>query len=277
MSTWNGNGVAESVGDSQRRTIPFDYTFEFKLEGKKANVLNRTVSVSVEASFSVVSVGYGVVPRASSIVFGIDNRVSRRLIARTRLTRTGAIRFPRGGPNRPPLLAMTPLDRVFASFGAKVEKLREDKIEIPFLRNEAGPEALLRYGFRLNPEFADLALGAGVRQLPDRVLKELFQTVAAPPERIQFRYAIFDEGTGRSFQSDPILSTAGLGAADGTRPFRTFTPSIVFAPRSTIRIDVTEVSEFAGDLSIVLHGYKQLGGQGAPTNVRRLERARRSR
>ncbi len=78
---------------------------------------------------------------------------------------------------------------------------------------------------------------------------------------IQFLYEIFDEGTGRAFQNEPVLSTAGLGDPDGERPFRHFATPIVFEPMTTIRLEVTEASDLAGSLHITLHGYKTLLGR----------------
>ena len=80
---------------------------------------------------------------------------------------------------------------------------------------------------------------------------------------IDFKYSIVDSGTGRELQNQPILNIAGLGTADGERPFRPFPKPMAFLPRSTIRIEVEEISEgslYAGaELQIVLHGYKMLG------------------
>jgi hypothetical protein len=80
---------------------------------------------------------------------------------------------------------------------------------------------------------------------------------------IDFKYSIVDSGSGRELQNQPILNIAGLGRADGDRPFRPFPKPMMFLPRSTIRIEVEEVSEgplYAGaELQIVLHGYKMLG------------------
>ncbi len=86
-----------------------------------------------------------------------------------------------------------------------------------------------------------------------------------PPERVQFLYALYDKGTGRSFQSEPLLNIAGLGISDGDRPFRYFATPIVFAPRSTIQLDVIPKTDFRGELYVTLHGYKVLGGAGTPT------------
>jgi len=80
---------------------------------------------------------------------------------------------------------------------------------------------------------------------------------------IEFQYSIVDSGTGRELQNQPIHNIAGLGSAEGRRPFRPFPKPMTFLPRSTIRIEVEEISEgslYAGaELQIVFHGYKVLG------------------
>lgn len=80
---------------------------------------------------------------------------------------------------------------------------------------------------------------------------------------IEFKYSIVDSGTGRELQNQPIHNIAGLGEATGERPFRPFAKPMLFLPRSTIRIEIEEISEgplYAGaELFIVLHGYKMLG------------------
>jgi hypothetical protein len=139
------------------------------------------------------------------------------------------------------------------------------------LKGETGPEAVFKNGLKLNPEFAELALLTlgSVSPPPVGVLENLFQVVGSPPEQIQFLYALFDDGSGREFQSEPILNIAGLGISNGDRPFRYFAQPITFALRSIIRMEVTEVSDFTGELHVSLHGYKILGGAGTPTDVRR--------
>jgi len=72
---------------------------------------------------------------------------------------------------------------------------------------------------------------------------------------IDFKYSIVDSGTGRELQNQPIYNIAGLGKADGDRPFRPFPKPMMFLPRSTIRIEVEELSEGPfykdGELQIV--------------------------
>ena len=91
---------------------------------------------------------------------------------------------------------------------------------------------------------------------------------------IDFKYSIVDSGTGRELQNQPIHNIAGLGESTGDRPFRPLAKPMLFMPRSTIRIEIEEISvgplygyEFppgsglriGAELFIVLHGYKILG------------------
>lgn len=83
---------------------------------------------------------------------------------------------------------------------------------------------------------------------------------------IDFRYSIVDSGSGRELQNRPIHNIAGLGEPTGERPFRVLAKPMLFMPRSTVRIEVEEVTggdvdkTIAGaELFIVLHGYKMLG------------------
>jgi hypothetical protein len=95
---------------------------------------------------------------------------------------------------------------------------------------------------------------------------------------IDFKYSVVDSGTGRELQNQPIHNIAGLGEATGERPFRPLAKPMLFMPRSTIRIEIEEISEgsiygydelnqsnqktgnrIGAELFIVLHGYKILG------------------
>jgi hypothetical protein len=80
---------------------------------------------------------------------------------------------------------------------------------------------------------------------------------------IHFLYSIVDSGSGRELQNKSVHNIAGLGAADGNRPFRPFARPVPFVPRATIRIEIEELSEGPffknGTLFLVLHGYKRLG------------------
>jgi hypothetical protein len=242
----NGFGEGIAAPPAARRTIPFDYAFRFdgpnnELKGQPGLVHNSTVDISIEAAFTAVSIGYGVVPTVQPIEFGIPPPAF--IIFGTQF-------LPQS------------LDEVIS---ALAKRLEED-VKLPGGRIGPRTAAVLRDGIRLNPEFAEEILLASSGGSPSsEILERAFQAVAAPPERIAFKYALFDHGSGREFQSEPILNIAGLGSSDGKRPFRYFARPIEFAPRSTIRLQITEVSAFQGELHVALHGYKTLGTPGTPT------------
>lgn len=158
--------------------------------------------------------------------------------------------------------------------------LRED---VFIERNEIGPAtaAAISRGFRLNPNTARAMLAdSGAAPLDPAGLASLFATNGGgvDPKDVQFLYALFDDGSGRAFQSDPVLSTAGLGTADGERPFRPFARQIRFEPRATIKLEVTPLTSFHGELHVALHGYRILGEHGsatAPAAYARRQRGRR--
>jgi hypothetical protein len=246
------NGFAESTAmPVLRRTIPFDYAFRYELHGERNLVQNSTVSVSIEAAFTAVSIGYGVVPTVQPIEFGIPPPI------------------PAGGGIAlaaiPPRFLPASLDEVIVALA----KTLDEDVKLPGGRIGPRTAAVLRDGIRLNPEFAEkILLATAGGSLSGEILGRAFRAVAAPPERIAFKYALFDDGSGREFQSEPILNLAGLGASDGGRPFRYFARPIEFAPRSAIRMQITELSEFQGELHVSLQGYKTLGGFGTPTGAR---------
>jgi hypothetical protein len=66
-----------------------------------------------------------------------------------------------------------------------------------------------------------------------------------------------DTGTGRELQNQSLNNVAGLGIANGDRPFKRLIRPMIFHPRSTIRVSVRE--HFGrGRLYLVFHGYKLL-------------------
>lgn len=235
-----------------RRTVAFDYAFRFDLTGTPDKRWSKTVTVSTEADFVAVSIGYGVIPKVTPIVFGFrpaDPAATRGLQFET-------IRF----------------EDVLSWLAAALP------VTAGSLKGPLGAQAALAHGIKLNPTFAEVALLhiQNHRGLPSSLLRDLFQVVGPPPEEIQFLYALFDDGTGREFQSEPILNTAGLGISDGDRPFRAFPRPITFTRQSTIRMEVTEISEFKGQLHVALQGYKVLGAPDTPTG-RAVRAARRGR
>jgi len=244
-SRFSRSASASPGNAPERRGIPFDYAFRYELQGKPGNVINSLVTISIEATFTAVSIGYGVVPKVQPIVFGPE-------------------------PEAPPpgeIFRLAPQALLDISLGDIFRGLdRQLTATSTTLRGETGADAVFKNGLKLNPSVAELALqDPEDGLLSSNVLERLFQVVGSPSELIQFKYAIFDEGSGREFQSEPILNIAGLGSAGGERPFRYFAQPVTFRPRSTIRMEVTEVSDFQGELHVSLHGYKVLGGSDSPT------------
>ncbi len=224
----------QSIGEASRRTIPFDYSFQFDLQGQ-GKVLRKSVDVSVEGTFIAVSIGYGVIPQIESMEFGPE---AGEIVSNVALR------------DIPLSAVMDAADRLLTNHPG-------------LARGRTAGDAVLLQGIRLNPTMAHVGLLQG--PLPDRVVSRLFRLAGSGTSEIQFLYALTDEGTGRSFQSEPILNTAGLGISNGDRPFRHFYPPITFTPRSKISLEITEVSNFVGTLYVSLQGYKVLGAADSPT------------
>ena len=119
------------------------------------------------------------------------------------------------------------------------------------------PRFALRDGFRLDAEILR-NLESGV-PLGSDAITCAFEALNRVTETLEFLYSITDNGTGRALQSEPVHNIAGLGIANGDRPFRTFPRPIVLAPRSVLLFQVKEISGGPGDLYFVLHGYKVVG------------------
>ena len=230
--------------------MPFDYSFQFALNGTRGSILRTTLTISVEASFTAVSIGYGVVPEVSPVIFG---------------PRPPPIVFFGPPPPPPPGTRIRDIN-----MGDLLDALAATLASAPNVpKGMPALEAALRNGIKVNTDFATLALqGNGNARLDAASLAKLFQVVSAPVDDVQFLYALFDEGSGREFQSEPILNIAGLGASDGKRPFRYFAQPITFAPMSTIRMEITPLTDFRGELHVALHGYKLIGGVGATAAAR---------
>jgi hypothetical protein len=126
----------------------------------------------------------------------------------------------------------------------------------------------LQDGIRIRPGLLRVALADGGELTPRLSLDlvdKIFQSVNQPQD-VSFRYTILDSSTGRELQNGLINNIAGLGIADGERPFKRFARPMIFLPRSAIRVVVQE--HFGrGRLFLVFQGYKL--GAAAPARGRR--------
>jgi hypothetical protein len=216
----------ETFGEADARAIPFDYVTTFELTGNPGAKIEDEVSVNVEGGFVATSIGYGLAVEERGVTVEFE-RISE---VRDVNLRSAINAFSRATPidlNQFPL-------RLF-------------------------PKNALLDGIRIRPNFLRVALGnngALADQLPGNLADKIFE-VLNRPEDVSFRYAIFDGGTGHELQNRPLNNVAGLGIANGDRPFKKLARPMSFLPRSTIRVQVEE--QFGrGTLFIAFQGYKLL-------------------
>ena len=222
------------------RVIPFDFVTTFRLAGRPGQILEDEISVNVEGGFVAAALGYGLEVDAPGVAIAWNNvdditDPPRRLAA---------------------LNVRDALDVPGAAF------------DLATLPVRLFPTSALQDGVRLRPEYLRIAFAAGgglTGVLPLSLLDQIFERLNVP-EAVSFRYSIFDTGRGIELQNQPIHNIAGLGSADGGRPFKKLFHPLVCVPRSTIRVRVEE--RFGrGTLFIVFQGYKRLDGAraGAPS------------
>jgi hypothetical protein len=213
------NRPAEPIGEIDARAIPFDYITTFDLTGNPGNLIEDEVSVNVEGGFVVTSIGYGLSPEALSVDIDVPTDI----------------------------ISTPPLSDIPAF----------DLSQLPL---SAFPSSALLDGVRIRSNFLRVALGPNgslADQLPVGLASRLFERLNRP-EDVSFRYAIFDSGTGHELQNRSLNNIAGLGIANGDRPFKKLARPMSFLPRSTIRVQVEE--RFGrGSLFIAFQGYKLLG------------------
>lgn len=207
------------------KEIPYDYVAKFKLQGKAGNRVQDVINISVEGAFVAVAIGYSFIPARLPNLSGQNDQNQVDQILRL----VG---------NIPPVTLLPALG------------------SIPGLLNIIG-------NFLQSQNISTTAQLLGLIQ----TLVGPFMPLQCKLVRlcgIDFKYSIVDSATGRELQNQPIHNIAGLGESSGDRPFRPLAKPMFFMPRSTIRIEVEEVSEGSflykeAELFIVLHGYKALG------------------
>ena len=218
------------AGAPATKTIPFDYVFEFGLTGTPTNKVQDVDEISMQGVFVAISIGYS---------FVLDERAGRRR-------------------SFGPVISSTP-GTILAS-GRTVSSITLGEIG-------AGLEGIgvsLERGFRISPSFARFVTAdVDLATIPPETLNAAFEP-GCGPEEASFLYTIDVPSTGRELQNKPIHNVAGLGIANGERPFRPLARPIAFEPRTSIRIQVEEVFTLPGTLYIVLQGYKTLGTGRVP-------------
>ena len=130
---------------------------------------------------------------------------------------------------------------------------------LPTIKLSDFPINALKHGFRIKDAFQAIAFQNGGLNADISVdtLNQMFEPLSRP-RNVRFLYSISDTGTGRNWQNEPVLNIAGLGIADGDRPFRNLAWPMHFLPRSTVYLRIREIFGL-GRLYIVFQGYKMLG------------------
>jgi hypothetical protein len=213
----------ETIGGRGDRVIPFDYVAKLELIGKPGNLVEEEVNVSVEGGFVATALGYGLVVDAPLV--GLD--VPRNLL-----------------------------------FNAdSSDQLVFDLGKVPLM---SFPSNALSDGVRIRPEYIRLVFqdnGRLANKVPVALAHKIFEGLNRT-ETVSFRYTMFDAGRGRELQNQPIHNIAGLGIANGDRPFKFFARPMIVLPRSTIRI-IVEERVGHGILYFVFQGYKVLPNTSA--------------
>jgi hypothetical protein len=197
--------------------VPFDYVSTLDLKGRPENIEEDEVPVNVDGGYLTLAIGYSLDPGDASVEVDLTEATVRD-------------------------------DAEQPTGFADLARIRLKDIK---------PARALLDGIRIDPIRLILAFAnAGLATLPLATAGRMLQRLNAADD-VRFLYSIVDSGTGRELQNQPVHSVAGLGIANGERPFRVLHKPMTFLPRSTIRVQVREISG-RGRLFIVFQGYKML-------------------
>jgi hypothetical protein len=235
----------ETIGRPNARVIPFDYVTTFRLVGRTDRIVEDEVSINSDGMFVATAVGYGLESEPPDVPLAWENVDDVSVDALRNVL----------GPERDALDAWDALDP------QDPQKAQVPVVDLNSLPLRLFPTGALVDGMRMRPDFVRLAMTDGGRlsqSVPVTLLDRMFERLNSPND-VSFRYSIFDSGRGIELQNQPIHNVAGLGVADGTRPFKKLLRPMVCLPRSTIRVRVEE-RRGRGTLFVVFQGYKILGG-----------------
>jgi len=214
----------ELIGLPSERVFPYDYVGNLELLGQPQRLLQQDININVEGGFVATALGYAL---------ATDNQIVR-LAAALNSVKNGADADQK--------------KRVFDKFG----NINLGNVPLALFGTQS-----LQDGIRIRPGLLRVALDDGGRltaQLASELADKVFDSLNRP-EDVSFRYTVLDSSTGRELQNGLINNIAGLGSADGVRPFKSFARPMIFLPRSAIRIVVQE--HFGrGRLFLVFQGYK---------------------
>lgn len=222
--------------------IPFDYVTSVELSGRAGNRLEAEIPVSAEGDFIATAIGYGLAGEERSVAIDWaalgeigDSTLAWRIANDTASLNTFNTRTT-----------------VPSAWPATV------RFALASLPLRCLSARTLREGFRLRPAYVNLALdgNGGLSVLPLAQFARMFESINRA-EDVSFRYTLTDTGVGAELQNQALNNVAGLGIANGDRPFKRFSLPMQLLPRSTLRIGVEEVFG-RGTLFFAFHGFKRL-------------------
>jgi hypothetical protein len=222
--------------------IPFDYVASVELSGRAGNRLEAEIPVSAEGDFIATAIGYGLAgeERTVAIDWAALDEISDTTLAWRIATDTAALNT---------------FDTRNTAPSAWPATVRFALADLPLRCLGA---RTLREGFRLRPDYVNLALdsNSGLSVLSLAQIARMFESINRT-EDVSFRYTLTDTGVGAELQNQALNNVAGLGIANGDRPFKRFSLPMQLLPRSTLRIGVEEVFG-RGTLFFAFHGFKRL-------------------
>ncbi len=231
----------ETIGNPSAHIIPFDYVATLDLTGRPRNRVDEEIVVSADGGFVATSLGYGL---------AIEERDVRIEWERLAEIRSNSVRK-----------TIQDCKEEVAKWKADPALPRADPplVDLAAIPFRLLPVSALMDGVRIRPSLLRLALddSQSLASVPSTLVDEVFERLNRP-EDVSFRYMISDSGRGIDLQNEAIHNVAGLGIANGDRPFKRFARPLTVLPRSTIRVSVEE--RFGrGRLFVVFQGYKILG------------------
>ena len=217
------SGQYRPLGEALRRDlptskiVPFDYVSTLELKGQPGRLAEDEVPINIDGGYLATSIGYSLDVPDTSV----------EVLAPPANTGQDQGAGEDVDLNQIAVKDFSPLETLFE--GIRIHPLR------------------VRFAYSCDGRLA---------RVPREMLGRLFQR-ANRAEEVRFRYTITDSGTGRDLQNQPNFNLAGLGIANGDRPFKVLHRPMTFLPRSTIRVQVEEIFG-SGRLFIVFQGYKIL-------------------
>ena len=225
-----------------------------------AHVLNSTLEVSIEADFTAVSIGYGVVPTAQPIVFGLP--------------------APPAGND----LFFTPLSDIIEALSTRFAEDVKFLQPVHFRRREC--EWPLRFVKRSNSVRKQRryckADCDSTRNSPSAFFSPAATATGSMKRSCKRHSKPWARRRNKSLSCMRFLTKAADANSKATQS--SISPawarqmanghSVILRDRSSLRarsvmrMEITEVSAFKGELHISLQGYKTLGQPGTPTGPR---------